>query len=411
MVELLEAFLDAGIPSAEIPSTEMPSLARWLNAVLEAYGDALLVVRADGRVSHANRPARTMLCELGHDQPPVGRHLSAVVRDGASSAVVRRCLEQRRCQPPYESCWRGPGGERRLVCMVAPLEGLGGYGDPVVLLGRDVSAPVGSRGAQEAKQASLAGLGQLAARAAHEIRNPLTAVRGFLQLVAAQVEMEPLGDYLQIVGQEIDRIERITGDLLLLSRCWQQRLRPFALGDLARRVAELTQLRSGGSSAEIAVAEAAGVPLACGDPDRIEQVLLNLVGNALDATAGRGAVRLHVRGVPGGFVECRVQDDGPGIPPELLPLLFEPFFTTKANGTGLGLAVSESIVRGCGGHIAVMSEAQSGATFVMRLPVADEFAGPAIQATGEDDTSTSGVLGGGAPGFAARPLPMPGPLA
>ena len=384
--------------------TDLPSAVSWLDSVVGSYGDALLLVRSDGSVGYANQSACTMLRELGRRQPPVGRHLSAVVGDGTSFAAVRRCLEDRRGQPPYQACWRGPGGERLLVCAVAPLEALGDCGEGAILLGRDLPSPAEHDG-QRAKQASLAGLGQLAAGAAHEIRNPLTAVRGFLQLVAAQVEMEPLGHYLQIVRQEIDRIDRITGDLLLLSRCWQQSLRPLSLGDLARRVGALSQLRSGNDGVEIVVTEASGVsPIWC-DPDRIEQVLLNLVGNALDAVGGRGQVRLHVRGVPGGFVECRVQDDGPGIPAELLPRLFEPFFTTKANGTGLGLAVSESIVRGCGGHIAVTSEAQGGATFVVRLPVATEADGVPAQMAG--DGGPMDGKGAAEAGFTPRPLPLP----
>ncbi len=397
-------------PAGEVPpplTAQVSGAVGWLDAVLGAYGDALLLVRADGGIGYANRPARAMLRELGLGQPAVGMHLSAVVGDGASLAAVRRCLEDRRGQPPHQACWRGPGGDRPLVCLVAPLDGLCERDDAVVLLARDVRAHPPEGDGRQTKEASLAGLGQLAAGAAHEIRNPLTAVRGFLQLVAAQVEMEPLGHYLQIVRQEIDRIERITGDLLLLSRCWQQRPRAFSLGDLARRVADLTRLRSAGSAVEITVSESPAVPLADCDPDRIEQVLLNLVGNAIDAMGGRGTVCLHVRGVPGGLVECRIQDEGPGIPTELLPRLFEPFFTTKANGTGLGLAVSESIVRGCGGHIAVISEAPFGSTFIVRLPVASLADAPP-PVVGSTDGAATEAAGDGSAGFSARPLPLSG---
>lgn len=237
------------------------------------------------------------------------------------------------------------------------------------MLGRDLSAE--ERRRQEGlRQERLAALGQLAAGAAHEIRNPLTAVRGFLQLVASQVRSEPQAHYLQIVRQEMERIERITADLLLLSRSWKVRLTPCDVGGVLDAVAELVRPRALERAIAVEVATAPDLPRVAADRERLEQVFLNLAGNAIEAVRGPGRVELSARLDPAGFVEVAVADDGPGIPAAALPRLFEPFFTTKAGGTGLGLAVSEAIVRSFGGHISVSSPEGAGAVFRVRLPAA-----------------------------------------
>ena len=337
-----------------------------LEAVLERTGDAVWICRSDGVVLRCNPVARAFHLRMGRFEEPVGAPLLALLglhaqKDGVTLLYGEGSGEVR-CV--------GPAGAFLLAYGVWPLAVGGGAVHGAVLVGRDVTDQERRRQAG-AHQERLAALGQLAAGAAHEIRNPLTAVLGFLQLVASQVRTEPQAHYLRIVRQEIDRIERITADLLLLSRSWRQRGADCDMGRLIETVAELVRPRATERAVSLRLCVAADLPAVTADPERLEQVFLNLVGNAIEAVRGSGHVDLLVRLHPGGFVEGVVADDGPGVPPEVLPHLFEPFFTTKAGGTGLGLAVSDSIVRGFGGHITVGSQPGGGAVFTVRLPIAE----------------------------------------
>lgn len=243
------------------------------------------------------------------------------------------------------------------------------------------------------REQRLAALGQLAAGAAHEIRNPLTAIHGFLQLLQQECREGAATRYLQIVRQEMERIEGITSDLLLLSRSPAQRLRPCALGPLLQGLCELLRERAAdrGVRLQLTLEEAAEVAAV---PERLRQVFLNLLGNAIEAMPGGGTVHVCVRRSPpwqGEYYEVVVEDEGAGIPASVLPRVFEPFFTTKAGGTGLGLAVSESIVRGFGGHITVESPPGRGAVFTVRLPVGSAGASAEVAAgaaVGDADPAT-----------------------
>jgi signal transduction histidine kinase len=226
---------------------------------------------------------------------------------------------------------------------------------------------------EDAPDDPLLALGRLAAGAAHEIRNPLTAIQGFLQLLERECRSPASGRYLQIIRQEMRRIEGIAADLLLLSRPAETPAVPCALPELLQRTGELLAERAAASGVRIELEAPVSVPPVAAVPERLQQVFLNLLGNAIEAMPRGGAVRVRVSGGPpgpGDCVEVAVEDEGPGVPPDVLPRLFEPFFTTKAGGTGLGLAVSQSIVRTFGGDIAVESPPGGGAVFTVRLPAA-----------------------------------------
>ncbi len=180
---------------------------------------------------------------------------------------------------------------------------------------------------------------------------------------------EPRAVYLRIVREESARLERIATDLLLLggprhepSGGWRCNL-GACLGSVLDLVRVQAEAREVTLRAEVQTA----LPEARADPAAVRQVLLNLVSNALDAVPSGGSVQCAARDA-GAFVEATVRDDGPGIPEQELARIFEPFFTTKAGGTGLGLAVSEGIVRGAGGRITVESRPGAGTLVSVQLP-------------------------------------------
>ena len=373
---LTAAQVESGAAAADLAAAAMsrPRARRALE-VRDACLDALLthlpdpawICRPDGAVGYANAAARAFHRRTGHAEEPAGRRLADLL--GLPPSSVSGGLRPPAVASADEVRCTGPAGEFLLMYAAGPVQVGGDPALGLVVVGRDVTDE--DRRRQEGlRQERLAALGQLAAGAAHEIRNPLTAVRGFLQLVSSQIRTEPQAHYLKIVRQEMERIERITADLLLLSRSWKLRLSECEIGPLLEAVVELVRPRAEERGVDLVVFAEQGLPAVLADPERLEQVFLNLVGNAIEAVRGPGRVELRARRHPGGFVEGLVSDDGPGVPAEVLPRLFEPFFTTKAGGTGLGLAVSDSIVRSFGGHISVASPPSGGAVFTVRLPEA-----------------------------------------
>ena len=234
----------------------------------------------------------------------------------------------------------------------------------------------------------LAALGEMAAGLAHEIRNPLGAIKA-----SAQYLTEPGHDtrgqqeFLDIIVDEVNRLNRVVGSFLDYAKPAQSDGEAIVVNEAITKTLQL--LRPECEHEKVALESNLGedLPKVRIDVEHLRQVLINLVRNALQAMDG-GTInvssqrRKNVR-VGGGVthsVEIRVQDDGPGISPEVMPHLFVPFVTTKQQGTGLGLALSQRIVNAAGGRIEVRNRPGSGATFVVTLPGDD--------ATSQSDAET-----------------------
>jgi two-component system C4-dicarboxylate transport sensor histidine kinase DctB len=192
-----------------------------------------------------------------------------------------------------------------------------------------------------------------------------------VQMIRKKVPGEaPFQEHFGIVEAEILRLNRLLNDLMGLARPRALRLEAVDLGSLAEKVLALAQprLEAAGVRVEQRL-EGADEPVVC-DPEQIEQVLWNLVLNAVEAmerNVGRRALTVAVRRV-GGWAVLSVADTGPGIPEADRDKLFDPFFSTKAGGGGLGLSIVQSIVLHHGGHVAVESAPGAGATFTVTLP-------------------------------------------
>ncbi|MBP3961870.1 ATP-binding protein [Paenibacillus lignilyticus] len=214
----------------------------------------------------------------------------------------------------------------------------------------------------ESEKLSMAG--QLAAGIAHEIRNPLTAIKGFMKLF--QNGMSKM-EYVAIITSEVVRMEGIINELLLLAKPQISRFQATNLGELLAGVYTLLESQANLNNVDIKLQFSEPELLIYCDESQIKQVFINLIKNAIEATEGGGEIRIVVEQV-GNHIMTSIADYGCGIPQELLDQVGRPFFTTKEQGTGLGLMISNKIISSHGGTISISSKMGEGTTFQVTLP-------------------------------------------
>lgn len=216
----------------------------------------------------------------------------------------------------------------------------------------------------------LAALGEMSAGLAHEIRNPLGAIKASAQYLA-DPEGDPVGqEFLDIIVDEVDRLNRVVSSFLDYARPAPGEATAIDVNATLRRTMQMLGTELEGISVVEQLDTA--LPLARIDPERLRQVLINLVKNAGQAMDSSGTITLRTRARRGGkWVELHITDTGPGVPQRVLDNLFVPFVTTKERGTGLGLAISARIISAAGGRIDVRSTEGVGSTFVIILPADD----------------------------------------
>ena len=224
----------------------------------------------------------------------------------------------------------------------------------------------------------LSALGNLAAGVAHEIRNPLSSIKGYATYLAETTKEDKMAHATgMMLIQETDRLNRVVSDLLSVAKPLDLHLQPAVVTDLLQQAMRL--IRPEAEENKIAVHLA--LPAGNGhgerrimiDADRLTQALLNLLVNAVQATAAGGSVQLALEEaqMDGGAeaLAISVSDTGRGIAPQDMASLFTPYFTTKASGTGLGLTITQQIIEQHGGEIKVYSQPDKGATFTILLPL------------------------------------------
>lgn len=211
----------------------------------------------------------------------------------------------------------------------------------------------------------------MAAGVAHELRNPLTAVKLLVQTVAHKAAVGGFRpEHFTVIQDEISRMENTIQSLLDFAKPAASRRVPCSLGDLMQRAVNLVRGRADQHRVRIVLPEDRRVTVNC-DPEQLHQVFVNLLLNGMDAMPQGGTLVIALRvqsGVDGDWCDVAVMDEGSGIPAELLDHIFEPFVTTKSHGTGLGLAISRRLVEEHGGYLSAANRPDHGAEFTMRLP-------------------------------------------
>ena len=227
------------------------------------------------------------------------------------------------------------------------------------------------------RQEKLASLGVFAAGIAHEVRNPLTAIK--VRLFTLKSSHKPgtsEHEDLEVIRHEIDRLEHLVRDFLQFARPTEPELQTMPVESLLRDVLDLLQSDLAGKSVELKL-ELVAKESVCVDPNKMKQVLINFVQNGAESMEAGGTVTLRSRMDKQVFngrhvptVVIDVADTGKGIPPEVQKRLFDPFFTTKEAGTGLGLSIAARIVEKHGGVIQYQTQPNRGTTFSIVLPIA-----------------------------------------
>jgi signal transduction histidine kinase len=223
----------------------------------------------------------------------------------------------------------------------------------------------------------LATVGELAAGAAHEIRNPLTSIRSTVQFLKKDLPPEKHG-YVEGVIEEVDRIDGIIRGLLSLSKSSELHLSRVDLREALQQTLLLLDPELKRNRIAVNQEMRIGDPTVEADQAQVKQVFLNVLLNSVQSMPGGGTITVHLADRPDGkreesidSVRVTLSDNGPGMPEETIRRVFDPFFTTKENGTGLGLSITYGIVHGHGGEIDIASKtdpSSHGTSVTIRLP-------------------------------------------
>jgi two-component system, NtrC family, sensor histidine kinase HydH len=227
----------------------------------------------------------------------------------------------------------------------------------------------------------LAALGEMSAGLAHEIRNPLGAIKGAAQVLDPSQFPEETRELLDVIVEEVERLNGVVTQFLEYARPMKPALTPLDLNAVVSRTLKLFGEEKRALKIDLKMHLDNALPLVLGDADQLRQILLNLLLNAVDAFGTEaGKVDITTRVVHSArsvtearnteLVELRVRDNGPGIDADNMKRIFVPFFTTKQAGTGLGLAICHRIMQAHSGRIDVTSRPGAGATFILRFPSA-----------------------------------------
>ena len=336
-----------------------------------ALPDGLVVFDAKGRITRMNKAALTL---LGMEAPAKGKAFlgrkPAEVLPSALAELAAKLLQEP-VLPDTEIILRH-GEEQQYISVRGGHvnEGYEGRLGSLMFL-RDLTE-VRRLEAEVRRREKLAAVGNLAAGVAHELRNPLSSIKGYATYFGGRFpEGSADREAAQVMVKEVERLNRAIGDLIGLSRPTDIRPRMTGMRRLIGDTLRLIGQDAANHKVAIRFDAPEVLPDVAIDPDRMRQVILNLCLNGLEAMPDGGELFLSLHPEPDAL-RLEIRDTGVGIAPDALPHIFDPYFTTKGQGTGLGLATVHKIMEAHGGSISVTSEPGQGAVFRLLLPLGGE---------------------------------------
>lgn len=347
----------------------------YLKLVMASMSNGMLSIDTGGNIITINNAAEDLL-EI--DAKKISQLNLQSILDFKSSGIDR-ALTDGTPVTDVEIVYEKPSGRVVLSLSVSPIvdEDRKSQFTGAVIMLRDLTE---IKRLQEKVRRSekLAAIGELAAGIAHEVRNPLSSIRGFAQFLKRALKDRPKeGEYAELMVKEVDRINNVVTNLLSFARPLQPEPSPTDIREFLRHTMRLVEEDAKIRKVDIQLDLSPDQDLdkVSIDGSQMTQVMLNLVLNALQAVDAGGRIWLAA-GMNGEFLELSVEDDGPGIPPERVKRIFDPFYTTKEKGTGLGMAIVQMIVENQGGEIRVSSPVPgktNGCRISVVVPVADRI--------------------------------------
>jgi two-component system NtrC family sensor kinase len=360
-------------------TAEAEAQRRFTEAIIDTLPVSLYAVNRDFRIVAWNRNR-----ELGGQGIPrgqaLGRNIFDVLTRQPRESLERefkRAFETGRIERIEQESVAADGTAKHWLVSKVPMRVEGAEVSHVITVGEDITSRVEANRAV-ARTEKLAAVGRLAAGVVHEINNPLATIAACAEALETRVvegafgksaEVEDLREYLSLIRSEAFRCKTITNGLLDFSRNRAGQHAPVELGEVLEATARLLRHQKRSRNVEIKVDAPADVAPVSGDAGQLQQAVIILAENAIDAMPQGGTLLLRAVN-EGAGVRVEVSDKGVGIPQENLARIFDPFFTTKevGQGTGLGLAVCYGIVTEHGGRVTVDSVVGRGTTFTLTLP-------------------------------------------
>ena len=363
---IVSLFLAQAYRSARASLTRIKAFS---DTVVENMPIGLVVIDADRKVASFNQAAEGLL-HLASSEV-LGKDAHEVLPQQVWSLINGQQMEKGIKEREID-CALANGKMLTLEVIASSLEADDGISLGDLILFRDLTEIQNLKREIERNQ-RLASLGRLAAGIAHEIRNPLSSIKGFATYFGERYKEIPEDQKTaEIMVQEVERLNRVIGQLLEFARPVSLQKKPTSLHGVIQRSLKMVERESRDANVKIDTNLSPEIELASIDPDGINQVLLNLYLNAIEAMEHGGTLSVELSKEPNSRrTKIAVSDTGVGIRKEDLIHIFDPYFTTKQSGTGLGLAIVHKIVESHGGEVRVESEPGKGTTVSVFLPVSD----------------------------------------
>lgn len=348
---------------------ELRRAKQQLESFIQNSADGIAMVDVDGYVRMVNQAFEEM---FGWKEPElIGTRLPNIPPDRLERVLeLLRSVKDGTAITGYEAQrLRKDGSMIEVSVTVSPIRDAAGNVVALSAVYRDMTE---KRRTEELlrKSEKLSIAGQLAAGVAHEIRNPLTAIKGLAELMHKSGEYRR--DYFEILLSELERIDMITGEFLLLAKPQAARYEKRDVRLLLQSVIALLEMQANMLKVRIHKEFDERLPVTCCEENQLKQVFLNVIKNAIESMPDGGEVTIEALLRDEDHICVRIKDQGCGIPQERLQQLGEPFYTTKEKGTGLGLMISYKIVKEHRGWMQYHSEPGQGTTAEIFLPVCED---------------------------------------
>ncbi|MDH5524644.1 MAG: ATP-binding protein [Desulfobulbaceae bacterium] len=348
--------------------SSLARLTQFSQRLTENMPIGLLALDVDNKVLALNRHGATLLALT--EQDLVGRPAGECLPP-ALAGLAPKMAEQGGVTDTELDCILADGRHLPLEVISTFLADGGGQVSEKVFLFRDLSE-IKELKKEVVRSQRLAAIGQLAAGVAHEIRNPLSSIKGFATYFKERYqEVAEDQQVAAIMIQEVERLNRVIGQLLEFARPLKIKAEPVSLPELLNHSLRMIEEDAGQKGITVRPHIGPMPAHVLVDGDRLKQILLNLYLNGIEAMESGGTLEVSMA-VAERILAIKVSDNGHGIAPDKIGAIFDPYYTTKPAGTGLGLAIVHKIVEALDGEISVQSRLGRGTEFSLRIPLAEE---------------------------------------